>query len=279
MFRRRPVLSRRPPNRLLPAGTPAGPTRRIRSRRVFRGRLAPTVGEQFTQRGRGRRGLLAPRDLSCSRLRRSTPPGVAMSTTGAPSAGPAWVTKLSGNDQSPPVAHRHLVCPIHHTSVPLDGFGWDMFRGHAASLRLPFHDRRQCPGLPVGDHWNSQTCWQHLVADGKPAELSQPSPANQTRAFPLPVEPATTPPCPGPSLPVPVSLLGSPGRSRHRQAVGLRQLKAFAGNSWLTAASGYRNAGWSSDGGTKPGNQPGGLRSPWIPSHENGLRHDAGSGG
>jgi hypothetical protein len=37
-----------------------------------------------------------------------------------------------------------------------------------------------------------QTCWQHLVADGKPAELSQPSPANQTRAFPLPVEPATT---------------------------------------------------------------------------------------
>ena len=37
-----------------------------------------------------------------------------------------------------------------------------------------------------------QTCWQHLVADGKPAELSQPSAANQTRAFPPPVEPTTT---------------------------------------------------------------------------------------
>ena len=33
-------------------------------------------------------------------------------------------------------------------------------------------------------------CWQHLVADGKPAELSQPSAANQTRAFPPPVESA-----------------------------------------------------------------------------------------
>jgi len=37
-----------------------------------------------------------------------------------------------------------------------------------------------------------QACWQHLVADGKPAELSQPSAANQTRAFPPPVEPTTT---------------------------------------------------------------------------------------
>jgi len=33
------------------------------------------------------------------------------------------------------------------------------------------------------------TSWRHLVADGMVAELTQPSPANQTRAFPPPVEP------------------------------------------------------------------------------------------
>jgi len=44
---------------------------------------------------------------------------------------------------------------------------------------------QDAPGLP---DW--QTCWQHLVAGGRPAELSQPSPANQTRAFPRPAEPA-----------------------------------------------------------------------------------------
>ena len=42
------------------------------------------------------------------------------------------------------------------------------------------------PDLP---DW--QTSWRHLVADGQAAELSDPSAANQTRAFPAPVE---TPP-------------------------------------------------------------------------------------
>ena len=41
------------------------------------------------------------------------------------------------------------------------------------------------PGLP---DW--QTSWRHLVADGKVAQLTHPSDANQTRAFPPPVEPA-----------------------------------------------------------------------------------------
>ena len=36
-----------------------------------------------------------------------------------------------------------------------------------------------------------QVCWQHLVADGKPAELSEPSAANLAREFPPPV---TAPP-------------------------------------------------------------------------------------
>jgi quinol monooxygenase YgiN len=35
-----------------------------------------------------------------------------------------------------------------------------------------------------------QTSWRHLTADGKVAELTHPSDANQTRAFPPPVEPA-----------------------------------------------------------------------------------------
>ena len=35
-----------------------------------------------------------------------------------------------------------------------------------------------------------QTSWRHLVADGKVATLTHPSAANQTRAFPPPVEPA-----------------------------------------------------------------------------------------
>ena len=34
------------------------------------------------------------------------------------------------------------------------------------------------------------TSWRHLTADGKVAELTQPSRANHTRAFPPPVEPA-----------------------------------------------------------------------------------------
>jgi quinol monooxygenase YgiN len=39
------------------------------------------------------------------------------------------------------------------------------------------------PDLP---DW--QTNWRHLVADGKVAELTNPSAANQTRAFPPPAE-------------------------------------------------------------------------------------------
>ena len=39
------------------------------------------------------------------------------------------------------------------------------------------------PGLP---DW--QTSWRHLVADGMVAELTHPSAANQTRAFPAPVQ-------------------------------------------------------------------------------------------
>ena len=41
------------------------------------------------------------------------------------------------------------------------------------------------PDLP---DW--QTSWRHLVADGHVATLTHPSDANQTRAFPPPVEPA-----------------------------------------------------------------------------------------
>ena len=41
------------------------------------------------------------------------------------------------------------------------------------------------PDLP---DW--QTSWRHLTADGKAAQLTHPSDANQTRAFPPPVEPA-----------------------------------------------------------------------------------------
>ena len=41
------------------------------------------------------------------------------------------------------------------------------------------------PGAELPD-W--QTSYQHLVADGQVAELTSPSPANQTRAFPAPVE-------------------------------------------------------------------------------------------
>ena len=34
-----------------------------------------------------------------------------------------------------------------------------------------------------------QTSWRHLTADGKAAELTHPSAANQTRDFPRPVRP------------------------------------------------------------------------------------------
>ena len=42
-------------------------------------------------------------------------------------------------------------------------------------------DSPDLPDWPTG--------WRHLVADGMAAELTRPSPANQTRAFPPPVEP------------------------------------------------------------------------------------------
>ena len=40
------------------------------------------------------------------------------------------------------------------------------------------------PDLP---DWH--TSWRHLTGDGKVAELTEESPANQTRDFPPPVEP------------------------------------------------------------------------------------------
>jgi quinol monooxygenase YgiN len=43
---------------------------------------------------------------------------------------------------------------------------------------------------PTGDLPGWQTSYQHLVAEGQVAQLSSPSPANQTRAFPPPVEPS-----------------------------------------------------------------------------------------
>ena len=43
---------------------------------------------------------------------------------------------------------------------------------------------QESPQLP-----NWRTSWRHLTADGKTAELTDPSPANQTRDFPPPVEP------------------------------------------------------------------------------------------
>jgi hypothetical protein len=39
-----------------------------------------------------------------------------------------------------------------------------------------------------------QTSWNHLVADGQSAELTDASEANQTRAFPAPVEPPASAP-------------------------------------------------------------------------------------
>ncbi len=40
-----------------------------------------------------------------------------------------------------------------------------------------------------GDLPDWQTSWRHLTADGKTAELTHPSAANQTRDFPPPVQP------------------------------------------------------------------------------------------
>jgi hypothetical protein len=42
---------------------------------------------------------------------------------------------------------------------------------------------QESPDLP---DW--QTSWRHLVADGKAAELTHPSAANETRDFPAPVQ-------------------------------------------------------------------------------------------
>jgi hypothetical protein len=42
---------------------------------------------------------------------------------------------------------------------------------------------QESPDLP---DW--QTSWRHLIADGEVAELTHPSPANQARAFPPPIE-------------------------------------------------------------------------------------------
>jgi hypothetical protein len=43
---------------------------------------------------------------------------------------------------------------------------------------------------PSTDLPDWQTSHEHLVADGQAAQLTSPSPANQARAFPAPVEPS-----------------------------------------------------------------------------------------
>jgi hypothetical protein len=55
------------------------------------------------------------------------------------------------------------------------------------SQRLDHFWEQDSPALP---DW--QTSWRHLTADGKVAELTHPSEANQTRAFPAPIGPAAT---------------------------------------------------------------------------------------
>jgi len=46
----------------------------------------------------------------------------------------------------------------------------------------------EVPPRPSPDLPDWQTGWRHLTADGKVAELTDPWAANQTRAFPAPVE-------------------------------------------------------------------------------------------
>jgi hypothetical protein len=74
--------------------------------------------------------------------------------------------------------------------APMEAFVWAQpHNGITARLdhycdEATFVDWEQdSPELP---DW--QTSWRHLVADGMVADLTEPSSANQTRAFPPPVE-------------------------------------------------------------------------------------------
>ena len=74
-----------------------------------------------------------------------------------------------------------------------------------------------------------QTRWRHLVADGQSAPLTHQSEANQTRAFPAPVEPPASLARPAPALRAPAraarrhgesAWAGTMGRSGRGQGAG-----------------------------------------------------------
>jgi len=77
----------------------------------------------------------------------------------------------------------------------LDEFFTDAFIRSEPHLRISTRLDQYCDEVTFVD-WEQdnpklpdwQTSWRHLVADGKVADLTQPSAANQTRDFPPPVQ-------------------------------------------------------------------------------------------
>jgi quinol monooxygenase YgiN len=86
----------------------------------------------------------------------------------------AWWSKTAWTERGPMEAyvnaepHLDISTRLDHYCDEATFVGWEQ-------------DSADLPDWP--------TSWRHLVADGLVAELTQPSPANQTRAFPPPVEP------------------------------------------------------------------------------------------
>jgi hypothetical protein len=87
----------------------------------------------------------------------------------------AWWTVSAWQGRQPMLAfvgnepHRSIMTRLDHYCDEATFVGWE----------------QASPDLP---DW--QTSWRHLTADGTAAKLTQPSDANETRAFPRPVEPA-----------------------------------------------------------------------------------------
>jgi hypothetical protein len=86
----------------------------------------------------------------------------------------AWWTVSAWQERQPMLAftgnepHRSIMTRLDHYCDEATFVDWEQ-----GSADLP--------------DW--QTSWRHLTADGTAAKLTQPSDANETRAFPRPVEP------------------------------------------------------------------------------------------
>jgi len=141
-----------------------------------RDRMTPV--EVVVKRGRVAGVRVRPRDETIGNefvVLSGSGGGAAVAADALADANNAWWTVGAWQGRQPMLAftgnepHRSIMTRLDHYCDEATFVDWEQ-----GSADLP--------------DW--QTSWRHLTADGTAAKLTQPSDANETRAFPPPVEPA-----------------------------------------------------------------------------------------